>query len=217
VSFHESIKVESEVAEVAENWFNDEAYYEYAEKNVDDFWKPSSAFRLKFAHLDVRNVLELACGRGRHSWVMRDWGNRKTLVDIVPANIDFCRNRFRDNNDVSFLANDGKSLDPLPNEVFTSVFSYDAMVHFDHLVIYSYLLEIHRVLRPGGMALLHHSNYAANPGGKYTLNSHWRNFMPPGLFYDYCLKAGLNIVEQTVIPWGEHQQIDCLSLIVKPA
>lgn len=32
------------------------------------------------------------------------------------------------------------------------------MVHFEMINIYRYLKDIFRVLKPGGMALIHHSN-----------------------------------------------------------
>ena len=91
------------------------------------------------------------------------------------------------------------------------------MVHFDHLVIFSYLQETMRVLEPGGMALFHHSAYPGNPGGDYKTNPSWRNFMPAGLFVDYVAKAGLAVCEQTIIPWGKHISIDGVTLVRKPA
>jgi ubiquinone/menaquinone biosynthesis C-methylase UbiE len=148
---------------------------------------------------------------------MRDWPNRKVLVDVHATNIDVCRSRFATVPNVEFVVNNGYDLSALPDQSVSAVFSYDAMVHFDHTVVGSYLGEIRRTLRPGGMALIHHSNYGGNPGGSHRSNPHWRNFMPPGLFLDYATKAGLQIIQHVVIDWSGVRSLDAVTLLSKPS
>jgi len=202
------------------DWVDDEAYYLDAENWVGVFWdlKSQFPFREMFDRLDDSVIVELACGRGRHSWQMRDWPNRKIMVDLVPENIELCRQRFAGVKNVRFIANNGMDLRGIADSSVTAVFCYDAMVHFDHEIVYSYLRECKRILRPGGMVLLHHSNYPGNPGGDYKANPSWRCFMPAGLVKDYAIKSGLEVVEQRCFAWGDTTDpIDCLSLIAKPA
>jgi hypothetical protein len=37
------------------------------------------------------------------------------------------------------------------------------------------------------------------------------------LFAHYCIKCGLEVVEQQVIDWGGETGLDCLSIFQKPA
>jgi SAM-dependent methyltransferase len=200
---------------VAKNWSNDPDYYSSAEGWVAKLWDPQADFRPLFDKMDPADIVELACGHGRNSWQMRDWGNKITLVDVVPENISVCRERFKDTPNVTFVANHGTEYTGLADAAYSAIFCYDAMVHFDHTVVFAYLVDSARILKPGGMALFHHSNYGANPGGDYTTNPHWRNFMPSGLFADYASKAGLAVVDQKILQWGSHAGSDALTLVRK--
>ena len=200
---------------VAHNWSNDPEYYASAEAWVNKLWDPTDEFRPLFDKMDPSDIVELACGHGRNSWQMRDWSNKITLVDVVPENIDICRERFKDRPGTEFVANLGTEYTNLADASYSAIFCYDAMVHFDHTVVFAYLVDSARILKPGGMALFHHSNYGANPGGDYTTNPHWRNFMPSGLFADYACKAGLIVAEQKILGWGSHVGLDALTLLRK--
>jgi cyclopropane fatty-acyl-phospholipid synthase-like methyltransferase len=116
---------------------------------------------------------------------------------------------------VRCILNNGYDLADLATGAHTALYSYDAMVHFDHVVVYRYVIEAHRVLQPGGSALLHTSNYAGNPGGSYHQNPCWRNFMPPGLLIDYARKVGFYVQEHNEISWSGHTKLDALTLIKK--
>jgi ubiquinone/menaquinone biosynthesis C-methylase UbiE len=179
------------------------------------FWGPSSRFRWCFdRYLDLTNVLEIACGAGRHADQIVNRCGTLILVDTSPAALALARKRFAEISNVLIpSATDGATL-PAEDRSVTAVFSYDAMVHFEPLTIATYLREIARVLVPGGRALLHHSNYAKNPTGKFKDNPHWRNFMPPGLFAHFSDRANLRILEQQLFRWyGSWQRIDALTVL----
>ena len=168
-----------------------------------------------FNHLDSSIILELACGHGRHSEQMKSWSNQKILMDINQANIDFCIERFAGDPRCTLLVNNGYDCRPLGDSSCTAVFCYDAMVHFDSEIVFSYLRDIFRILKPGGRALLHHSNYTGNPGGDYRGNPHWRNYMSQSLFKHYSKKSGLNIIDSVTMNWGDdNPDLDCLTLIL---
>ena len=193
-------------------------YYDLAEQSLFPFWTEGQPFPRLFATLDLANVIELACGHGRHAAhiVEHHPFGHLTLVDVNQSNIDFCRQRFAGDSRVSCVVNSGSDLEPLAADAYSAVFCYDAMVHFEYDDVFSYLAEIARVLRPGGRALLHHSNNDRMPGARYSDNPHWRNFMSAPLFAHVAMRSGLSVVEQQVIDWAGEAEIDCVSLVEKP-
>ena len=193
-------------------------YYELAEKSLWPFWSEGPPFIRLFNTLDLTNVIELACGHGRHAEFIRmNYPvGRITLVDINQSNIDFCRKRFVGDDKFSYLVNSGSDLLPLLSGAHTSIFCYDAMVHFEYDDVLQYLQEIYRVLAKDGRALLHHSNYEGNPGSRYSDNPAWRNFMSSALFAHAAMRSGFLVVEQHLIDWAGWPRLDCATLLAKP-
>lgn len=145
-------------------------YFDEAEGDelLGVFWEKGSVFKRLFQELDLTNVIELACGRGRHVPQYIDSAGHVTLVDILQKNIDICKRRFAGDERISYYKNQGFDLNELKNEQYTAVFSYDAMLHFELLDINDYLNDFYRVLKPGGRALLHHSNFDAMYDGSFN-------------------------------------------------
>ena len=200
------------VVDVARIWAHN-PYYENAEKFTFVFWNEGRPFRHLFERLDLDNVVEIACGHGRHSAQFVERAGHITLSDIHQANIDAARARLRGHANVAFHLGDGRSLQPLPDASASAAFCYDAMVHFAPEVVFAYLKEIKRVLRPGGLALLHRSNYDAPPGVAWYRNPHGRNHMTGSLFAEGATAAGLKILETVIMPWGYDKDLDALTLL----
>jgi hypothetical protein len=131
-------------------------------------------------------------------------------------NIEFCIERFAGIDNYEFINNNGIDLREISSSSCTSLFTFDAAVHFSHIVVYNYLIDTFRILKNEGMALYHHSNFSGNPGGDYRTNPSWRNFMPPGLFIDYAKRVGFEVVEHHTFDWGQDEDIDGLTLVRKP-
>ncbi len=193
-------------------------YFDDAESEevLKVFWGADSLFLKLFQNLDLTNVVELACGRGRHVPMYIDRAGKVTLVDILEKNMDYCRERFSDYNNISYYKNNGYDLSELPSDEYTALFCYDAMVHFELIDIYSYLKETYRILVSGGYALIHHSNDSSdykNAFGQCT-NPGGRSFMDKKIFAHLAYRAGFEIVEQHVIDWSV-PELDCITLLRK--
>lgn len=195
----------------------DEYFVEAEEQaSIDLFWSKNSIFKKMFNQLDDSNIIELACGRGRHVEQYIEHAGNVTLVDILQKNIDICRERFKNHTNINYYRNNGFDLHDLVSESYSAIFCYDAMVHFELLDINEYLKDIFRVLNKGGKALLHHSNYDAFYNGTFESGIHGRAFMNYKIFAYLAFKEGFHVLNQEIINWGEIMHLDCITLLEKP-
>jgi ubiquinone/menaquinone biosynthesis C-methylase UbiE len=197
--------------------WRESAYYEDAERWTFLFWNSEHAFRPFFDQLDLTSVVELASGYGRHAEKAAPLAGRITLMDIHEENLAVCRKRLSGFENVDFVLNNGFDFRPIPDESLTAIYCYDAMVHFSQDLVGSYLRDATRVLRPGGRALLHHSNYNGPAMEHYGLHPMARNVMPRGCFDKLAHDAGLSVIRNQIISWGDVPELDRISLLEKPA
>ncbi|RYY63158.1 MAG: class I SAM-dependent methyltransferase [Chitinophagaceae bacterium] len=194
-------------------------YFESAEdpRWIDIFWKEESLFRRLFSRLDLTRTLEIACGAGRHSWQVRGQTGELYLLDSSAGALELARQKFAGTDHVHFIHHpSGNGLpDSITDNSFSSIFSYDAMVHFEKETVRSYLLASFRALRPGGLCLFHYSNYHANPAGPFSANPGWRNYLTQELFTQYFTEAGFTLIETHLTDFSAPQS-DAVSLLLKP-
>jgi len=202
---------------IADDWKHHE-YYAEAEHWLAGFWDGSSAFRRFFDKINRKDLLELACGHGRHSAQIIDSVDTLTLVDVNQENIDACRVRFAKYQNVRYIANNGNDLSAVAGGSQTGLFCYDAMVHFEASDVIDYLSEISRILTPGGRAVLHYSNMHWMPGVSYGDGPHMRNFFSENMMIHFAARNGLQTLEHTTLDWGSDpiwRDLDALILLEK--
>jgi SAM-dependent methyltransferase len=172
--------------------------------------------------LDFSVVLDLACGHGRNSEFLRKLTKELHLVDINQSCIDACRERFGDKKDGTrffYHVTDGNHLRMIPTDGVSLVYCWDSMVHFDKLIVRDYLTDIARVLRSGGSAFLHHSNYGSvSPDSSWATNPGTRSDMSADLMKAYATDVGLTVGSQHIQGrkegWGM-DGLDCVSILRK--
>jgi len=207
--------ISNSVSIVAEPWL-DSAYYGIAEKYTADFWNVGSPFRRLFDHLEMDVVIDLACGYGRHAEVVAPKCSKLILIDVIERNLKVSKVRLNRFSNITYICNNGFDYEPVRENQISSVYCYDAMVHFSYDIVRSYILDTFRILKPGGRAFFHHSNYDASDDRHYGQNPHARNKMTQKMFKSFARAAGLRIVESTLIDWGGSPNLDCLTLLEKP-
>lgn len=190
-----------------------EVYFEAAEQSFDVQWTNIIAPLLE--RIEYGTVVDLASGHGRNALRLAKKAGLVYCVDINPENIAFLKRRFAGDQRFVIVRNDGVTLSFFENSSIDLLYCFDALVHFDLEIVQSYLKEGYRVLRTGGYAFVHCSNYTGNPGGDFPQNPHWRNFMSFELFSHLAIRAGFVIANGRKISWGDTPDLDCVFLLRK--
>ncbi len=107
--------------------------------------------RRAVGHAQDLDVLDLGCGTGRHTAWLAAAGARVTAVDFSPEMLAIARRKTR-GADVHFLPHDLHEPLPLASGGFDLVVSGLVLEHRRDLA--GFFAEVHRVLRPGGRAVV---------------------------------------------------------------
>ena len=165
-------------------------------------WSPSPQWKRAFAedvierYLGNRStIVEIGPGAGRWTEFLQRTAERLILVDLTQRCIDLCRARFADANNIEYHVNDGATLPFLPDDSVDGVFSYDVFVHIAPQETRTYLSEFARVLKPGGIGVIHHPNERVEGGG-------FRSSVTAALFAEAATDAGM-VVERQFESWAD--------------
>lgn len=169
-------------------------------------------------------TLEIGSGGGRITDLLVAACPRVIASDTSRGMMRIIRKRYMNRSHVEYLQLNGRDLRPLSDSSVDLVFSYDVFVHLNPWDIFNYLREIRRVLRPGGVAVIHHANTFSKFGWKQftetelpvQLGTHKlpQNFTPmtPEFFASFAERAGMKVVgcNVTVVPR------DAVSTLARP-
>jgi SAM-dependent methyltransferase len=103
-------------------------------------------------------ILEIAPGHGRWTRFLLAEAKAYHGVELSGECAEFCRARFCDAGHASFHQNDGRTIPMVGDRSCDFIFSFDSLVHVEMDALKSYIEECARILKPGGVAFLHHSN-----------------------------------------------------------
>jgi len=178
-------------------------YFQMAEAGMEHQWKRDIWPRIK--DFDFSVTLDLAAGHGRNSEMLKTLAGEIYIVDVNQSCIDACKARFGDTDGkcrFHYIVNDGYSLKEIPDSSITAVYSWDAMVHFDKLVVKRYIAEFARVLKNGGKAFFHHSNYGhVSPEDNWCANPGWRTNTTREFVAECIQSFGLQSISQDALDW----------------
>ena len=151
------------------------------------------------------DVLEIGPGAGRWSAVLAERASRLVLVDVSEEPLRACRERLAQFENVSYVHGGGSALRGVADASIDAVWSFDVFVHIAPVDFVAYLDEIARVLRAGGVAVIHHSD--GRNRGRLLSRHGWRAPMSRELIAALAQHRGL-VVTQQFDSWGERGQFD---------
>lgn len=95
-------------------------------------------------------VCDLGCGPGHVARYLHERGVVVTGIDLSPLLVEAAR---RLNPPIEFVQGDMRAL-PIRDEVLGGIVAFYSLIHFPRLKVVAALLEMRRVLQPGGLVLL---------------------------------------------------------------
>ena len=141
----------------AERWIDDGDKWSTKWGGTDLEWWASIFPRIR-EFLPASTILEIAPGFGRWTQFLKRFCDQLIAVDVSPACVERCKERFASDPHVRCYVNDGKSLAMVEEKSIDFAFSFDSLVHVEADVIAAYLQQLGMKLKPGGFAFIHHSN-----------------------------------------------------------
>lgn len=182
--------------------------------------------------MPASTILEIAPGFGRWTNYLREHCERLHIIDSAVDCIDACRRRFGDDSRLRYHANDGRSLEMIPDRSIDFVFSFDSLVHVPEETVVAYLRQLARKLTDNGAGFIHHSNLGeyASPvvdrlprkikklltKAKILDQDHQRaRDMTAQLFRSHCAEHGLACIFQELVNWRGRRLIDCFTTFAR--
>jgi ubiquinone/menaquinone biosynthesis C-methylase UbiE len=139
------------VATAQTNWSDDE-YFESGRRNVYHEILTDMGNVAQGRDPKQMKVLEIGCGSGRITRALAEVFGEVYAVDISGEMIRQATEALRDIPNAHVFQNNGSDLTVLGNIEFDFAFSYIVFQHIpSREVIYSYVREVFRLLRPGSL------------------------------------------------------------------
>lgn len=139
------------------SWF-DTAYYHTLYQSRDDAEARQFIIRLvqDLSLIEDTKVLDLACGKGRHSRTLNELGMNVLGVDLSNESISFARKN--ENENLRFSVHDMREI--IPNESFDCIFNlFTSFGYFDNDEENEKVLQgVSAMLRPNGLFVFDYLN-----------------------------------------------------------
>ena len=141
-----------------EHEFGSREFFDQVERHRYSEYAPWMPRLMEFQKFRDARLLEVGCGMGTDLLQFARGGARCVGIDLTPRSIEITRHRFRlYGAEGDFMISDGEHL-PFHDASFDVVYSNGVLHHTPDTA--GAIREVHRVLRPGGVAkvMLYHRN-----------------------------------------------------------
>lgn len=127
-----------------------ECYVDEGPKNWELFYQHTGRYQFAREHVRGKVVLDAACGTGYGAAILAEAAHLVVGLDHSPEALFRCRHRYQRSN-VHFLRGDCCHVG-LRDGAVDAVISFETLEHLEDMR--SFLREIKRVLKPGGILLI---------------------------------------------------------------
>jgi len=153
---------------------------------------------------DLR-IMEIGPGGGRLTSLLLPYARQIYAVDISAAMLEHLRARFSNEPRIVPILTDGTNIDGIEPASLDATVSFDAFVHLEPWEIFRYLEITHRLLRTGGVAIIHFSDVETPIGFKLFcaqvpsvvrrgLDCATFSVMSKSIMREFLLKLGFEVV-----------------------
>lgn len=127
-------------------------FYEHVDRSRYEEYAPWMKSTLNFSSYPGQKVLEVGFGMGTDLFQFACAGSNVTGIDLSPTHLDIAKKRFSlYGRDADLRLADAENM-PFDNETFDVVYSFGTLHHTPNAN--KAMGEIHRVLKPGGFAII---------------------------------------------------------------
>jgi SAM-dependent methyltransferase len=161
------------------------------------------------------SILEIGPGGGRWTEPLLQRARDYVGVDISATCVEHCRKRFANDPRAKFFVGSGRDLAEVTTGSIDAIWSFDVFVHINAAEVAGYVEEFVRVLRPGGIAVIHHGAVGGSAGG-------WRSNLTAAALQKMLADRNLD-AEQVLAQWSDGGEIrklafgDLITVICKRA
>lgn len=128
--------------------------------------REGSFFKQHFEAAQARSVVDLACGTGRHAALFHTWGLAVTGIDASSAMIDFCRRTHGEQPTLQWDVCRFEQLARVAGPFDAAICVGNSLAQLlDVATVAATVQQIARLVRRGGVCILHVLNYGALPDG----------------------------------------------------
>lgn len=125
-------------------------------------------------------ALEIGPGGGRYTVRLAPLCFELACVDVSGEMLARLERRLAHYGHVAYEKGNGRDLGAFPEKSVDFVFAFNVFVQLEIEDVYGYLLEIERVLSPGGAASIHYASLSSEEGFAYFLSQRERWAADPG-------------------------------------
>lgn len=189
------------------NTGGDQSFAEYLDSGRDTVlhWILGDAGLMQGRRARDCRILEIGCANGRILYSLADHFGTVYGMDISYAMVEEAKYNCRDKGNVFVAQNNGYAMDMYEDGLFDVAFSLGVFQHVvSARIVQSYLLEMQRVLRPGGRAKIH--LVGREPGVEppkasvFSPSRNGRSYTEDEV-HEMLARAGLEFVSLTADPY----------------
>lgn len=167
-----------------------------------DEWTPSEQWKHSLIrcvlqeHVPLQtSVIEIGPGGGRWTGALLERAQAYLGIDVSASCIEHCRKRFASDARARFEVGSGEDLAAARDGTADAIWSFDVFVHINRAEVDRYAGEFKRVLKPGGVAVIHHGAIGGAAGG-------WRSNLTAEDFEQIVARHRLHI-ETSFTSWND--------------